>query len=134
MADRTNGVEERVVAAVSEVEKVAYENQVAHGVVGADRPAHRRCDYRTDPNRVQCCDVCPVVDEVRRDRVVAAMSGNEDDLVVTFPPCSGDRDRSVVGLDRLRHLIGERCKVAESAAGDQTNHRETLSTCRADHA
>ena len=115
-------VEEGVRTPGRAVEELVGEHERPGRVLGG-QPAHGRArDDRRHPERGQGPDVCAVRDEVRGDRVVDAVAGEEDDIAVG-KTADHDRRRPVRGLDPAGLGGGGVEQPIEAGTADDANAR-----------
>ncbi len=76
-------IHERVGAAPGAVDHLVADHQVTGGQSGAEGPDGTRTDHPPCSKLVQCPQVGPVIDPVRRNRVAQPVPCNEGDLLAT---------------------------------------------------
>ena len=113
-------VEEGVRARGRAVEELIGEDEGAGRVLGG-QPAHGRArDDRRDAERGESPDVGAVRDQVRRDRVVGAVAGEECD-VPAGEGSDSDQGRAVRRLDRARLRGGRVEQSVETGPADDAD-------------
>ena len=114
-------IEEGVLSARGEVDEILDQLEITRLERRIDAADDIDCDHIREVEILERLDVCAVVDPLRRNAVITAMTGQERDLY-TVPSSSSDlRGAEFVG-DLLAGTSLKGREVVEAGAGDDSDH------------